>query len=56
MRAKLLRGSYAKGLSVSEAQMQKLNLEQAQVCPQWNYTMRPQLSVAQKDQMPLTGS
>ena len=56
VRAKLLGGSYAKGQSVSEAQMHSLNLEQAQVCPQWNYTIRPQLSIAQAGHRALTGS
>lgn len=44
VRAKLLRGNYAKAQTVSEVQMRQLNLEEAEVCPQWNYTLRPQLA------------
>jgi hypothetical protein len=56
VRAKLLRGSYAKGQTVSEAEMQALNLEQAEVCPQWNYTLRPQSLRQESSFLALTGS
>lgn len=32
---------YAKGLKVTDAEMNALNLERSDVCPQWNYTIRP---------------
>jgi hypothetical protein len=56
VRAKLMRGPYAKAQTVSEVQMQELNLEEAEVCPQWNYTLRPQLCIAQVSPLALTGS
>ena len=45
VRAALLDGTYAKGQKVSDAQMQQLNIEHDSVCSQWNYTIRPHLSV-----------
>lgn len=39
--ATLIEQSYEKGLSVSDADMQLLNLEKHTICPQWNYTIRP---------------
>jgi len=36
-----LEGVYATGLSVSDGEMQTLNLERHDVCPSWNYTIRP---------------
>jgi hypothetical protein len=33
---------YEKGIQVSVEAMQALNMECAQVCPKWNYTIRPQ--------------
>jgi hypothetical protein len=45
VRAALLDGIYEKGQKVSDAQMQQLNLEHYNVCSQWNYTIRPHLSV-----------
>jgi Rhodopirellula transposase DDE domain len=45
VRAALLDGTYAKGQKVSDAQMQQLNIEHDSVCNQWNYTIRPHLSV-----------
>lgn len=45
VRAKLLEGEYAKGLKVSDEQMQQLHIEHAEVCSQWNYTLRPRAAV-----------
>jgi Rhodopirellula transposase DDE domain len=45
VRAALLDGTYQKGQKVSDAQMQQLNIEHYSVCSQWNYTIRPHLSV-----------
>lgn len=39
VRAKLLEGEYAKGLKVSDEQMQQLNIEYAEICSRWNYTL-----------------
>jgi hypothetical protein len=33
---------YQKGIKVSAETMQTLNIQFAQVCPRWNYTIRPQ--------------
>jgi hypothetical protein len=41
VRASLLEGEYAKGQKVSDTQMQQLNIEFAEVCSRWNYTLRP---------------
>lgn len=41
VRASLLPGEYAKGQKVSDQHMQQLHLTCAQVCPRWNYTLRP---------------
>ncbi len=32
---------YRKGVKVSDAQMAELNIERHDVCPQWNYTIKP---------------
>jgi hypothetical protein len=32
---------YAKGVKVSDRELKSLNLVRHQVCPQWNYTIRP---------------
>ena len=32
---------YEKGLKVTDAEMKALNLERSDICPQWNYTIRP---------------
>lgn len=37
---------YAKGRRVSDAGMKLLNLERHEVCPEWNYTIRPRLATA----------
>ncbi len=41
VRASLLKGEYTKGQRVSDTQMQQLNIEFAEVCSRWNYTLRP---------------
>jgi hypothetical protein len=35
---------YAKGRRLSDAEMATLNLERHEVCPEWNYTIRPRLA------------
>jgi hypothetical protein len=35
---------YQKGIKVSTEMMQSLNIQFAQVCPRWNYTIRPQIT------------
>ena len=44
--ASLLEGVYAIGQKVSNAVMQSLNLHLHLVCPRWNYTLKPRLSIA----------
>jgi Rhodopirellula transposase DDE domain len=44
VRAALVEGEYAKGQRVSDTQMEQLNIEHAEVCPQWNYTLRPRVA------------
>jgi len=41
VKASLLEGVYEKGQRVSDAEMKTLNLERHEVCPKWNYTIRP---------------
>jgi hypothetical protein len=43
VRATLLEGVYAKGQKVSVSEMKQLNIEHAEVCAQWNYTLRPRI-------------
>jgi hypothetical protein len=43
VRATLLEGAYVKGQKVSDAEMEHLNIEHAEVCAQWNYTLRPRI-------------
>jgi hypothetical protein len=45
VKAFLLEGDYEKGLKVSDAEMERLNLERHAVCPNWNYTIRPRLNI-----------
>ncbi len=47
VKAFLVEGVYEKGQRVSDAEMEKLNLERHQVCPNWNYTIRPRQEDAQ---------
>ena len=46
VRASLLEGEYAKGQKVSDKQMQQLNIEFAEVCSRWNYTLRPRTQIS----------
>jgi hypothetical protein len=48
VRAACLEGTFEKGQKVSDDQMQHLNIEQHSVCSQWNYTIRPRLTVSSK--------
>ena len=41
VQAFLWKSVYATGQSVSDTEMQALNLERHTVCPNWNYTIRP---------------
>jgi Rhodopirellula transposase DDE domain len=41
VRAELHPGDYVTGRSVSDAEMEGLNLERHPSCPNWNYTIRP---------------
>lgn len=44
VRATLLEGVYAKGRKVSDTEMERLNIEYAEGCAQWNYTLRPRVA------------
>jgi len=44
--AHLVTTKYVTGLKVSDADMAALNIQHHEVCPQWNYTIRPRLSEA----------
>lgn len=46
VQAFLLEGVYETGQSVSDAEMEQLNLERHEVCPNWNYTIRPRSDTA----------
>jgi hypothetical protein len=39
--ASLFEGIYQTGQSVSDEKMEKLPIERHNVCPAWNYTIRP---------------
>lgn len=41
VKAHLVDGHYEKGVKVSDQQMEALELERHEVCPNWNYTIRP---------------
>ncbi len=43
VQAHLLMGEYETGRKVSKAEMAQLNIEHSAICPQWNYTLRPQV-------------
>jgi hypothetical protein len=45
VKASLVEGVYEKGQRVSDAEMEALNLERHETCPNWNYTIRPRLEV-----------
>jgi hypothetical protein len=38
--------TYATGLKLSKAEFEAIQLTRDVVCPQWNYTIRPQVSTA----------
>jgi hypothetical protein len=42
--AKINGKSYAKGIKVSNAQMRTIRLQRHEVCPDWNYTIKPNTS------------
>jgi Rhodopirellula transposase DDE domain len=44
VQAELHEGDYVTGRSVSDTEMQGLNLERHAICPSWNYTIRPRSS------------
>ena len=41
VKAFVLNRHYEKGVKVSDKQMKALELERHEVCPNWNYTIRP---------------
>jgi hypothetical protein len=41
VQAHLVTEHYATGVKVSDKEMAALNLQRHDVCPQWNYTIRP---------------
>lgn len=41
VRAYLVTTRYARGITVTDAEMAKLNIQAHSVCPQWNYTIYP---------------
>jgi hypothetical protein len=45
VKAFVQKGIYEKGKKVSDAEMERLNLERHNVCPNWNYTIRPQIRI-----------
>lgn len=45
VKAFLLEGDYETGQNVSDAEMERLNLERHAVCPNWNYTIRPRFGI-----------
>jgi hypothetical protein len=47
VKASLVDGVYEKGQGVSDAEMETLNLERHETCPNWNYTIRPRPEIAQ---------
>lgn len=46
VRAHLVSETYCTGVKVAQVEMQLLNIEHHEVCPQWNYTIRPRPSPA----------
>jgi hypothetical protein len=46
VRAERLPGEYPKGETLSDAEMERLQLERHATCPRWNYTIRPRLAAA----------
>ena len=41
--AALLDGEYPTGIKISDEQMAQLDLRPHDICPMWNYTIRPQI-------------
>ncbi len=46
VRAERLPGEYPKGETLTDAEMEQLQLERHATCPRWNYTIRPRWSAA----------
>ncbi len=46
VKAFLLDRQYEKGVKVSAQEMEALNLERAEISPQWNYTIKPRIAYA----------
>jgi hypothetical protein len=46
VRAVLVAEKYETGVKVSDEVMAGLNLEYHDVCPQWNYTIRPRTAIS----------
>ena len=46
VQAQLVSQSYAVGERVSDERMAALDIQDHEVCPQWNYTIRPRISLA----------
>ncbi len=46
VKAFLLDRQYEKGVKVSDQEMEALNLERAEISPQWNYTIKPRIGYA----------
>jgi Rhodopirellula transposase DDE domain len=46
-------GAYATGQTVSDAEMEALNLRRHDICPSWNYTIHPRTSGVSPDALPV---
>jgi hypothetical protein len=44
--ASLVEGNYKRGQSVSDEEMEKIQIERHDLCPTWNYTIRPHPNAA----------
>ena len=51
VQAHLVTETYQKGVKVSDKEMDTLNIEYHDVCPQWNYTIRPRSKSSQSQPM-----
>lgn len=47
VRAQMLRGTFKTGRRVAKAVLKQLHIEQHDVCPKWNYTIRPRAQPAE---------
>lgn len=47
--ASLVEGTYKRGQSVSDDEMEKIQIERHEICPTWNYTIRPHLRAVQNN-------